>query len=378
MKKKVAIQKCGSYAEDEVYRKVKELVALIGGMERFVKRGERILVKPNLLAAHSAEAAATTHPVVVKVIIRLVKEAGAFPTVGDSPGLGTAKKVAEKCGVLEACVSTGTELIDLKDAVVRENSSGGVFKRLEVSGEALGFDGIISVPKLKTHVQMYLTLGVKNIFGCVPGKRKPQWHLAAGTDTLAFAGMILDLYLFIKPRLTIMDAVVAMEGNGPASGEPKHLGLLFASEDAIAMDAVAAETLSARAEDLPILAVAAGQGIKTANVHCVDVVGEMICDVKVRGFKFPPLISANFAAKLPDFLDRRVRKALTARPRIHHDKCTLCSVCVDTCPPGIMGKARRIEINYDKCIRCYCCQEICPQGAITVKEGWLKKIISGL
>lgn len=377
MKPKVAICKCNSYAEDEVYRKVKELIEPLGGMERFVKRGERILIKPNLLAARPADSATTTHPAVVKAVIRLVREAGGSPAVGDSPAIGTAKKVADKCGISEACAVSGVELIDLKDAVIRENPAGGVFKRLEVSSHAIEFDAVINVPKLKTHVQMFLTLGVKNMFGCVPGKRKPQWHLAAGTDAEAFAGMILDLYLFLKPRLTIMDAVVAMEGNGPSSGDPKKLGLLFASSDAVAMDAVTADTLTARAQDVPILAVAQKRGMKEADVRNVEVCGDG-AGVKIRGFKFPPLISANFTAKLPYFMDSRIRKALTTRPHIHHGQCTLCGICVDTCPPGIMDKKSKIDINYDKCIRCYCCQEICPQGAITVKEGWLKKLIPGL
>lgn len=384
MRTTVAIKICRNYNEEKVYDAIKASVDLVGGIKRFVKRGERILLKPNLLVARPASAAVTTHPFVVKAMIRLVKEAGGTPVVGDSPAIGSAKKIAEKCGILDVCLETGTELVEFKDAVVHENRDGHTFKRLEVAKEALEADGIINLPKLKTHAQMHLTLGVKNIFGCIPGKRKPQWHFAAGTNAVHFGDMILDLYLFLRPRLTVLDGIVAMEGNGPSNGAPRELGLVFASADAIAMDAVVAMVLGCRPHDLPILAAASRRSIKEADPANVETVGEDLKDVRVRAFCLPPLMSVNFTARLPYFIDRHLRKAITGRPHIRHAKCTQCSICVSVCPPSIMsktgntGKTKRIEIDYDRCIRCYCCQEVCPEGAITTKEGWLKRIIPGI
>ncbi len=354
-----------------------EAVRLAGGMGAFVKKGERILLKPNLLAAKPLEKAVTTHPAVVEALIRLVREAGATPIVGDSPGLGTARKVAEKCGVAEACARTGTPLVELATLVTVENPNGVTFKRLEVAREALDVDGIINIPKVKTHAQMHLTLGVKNLFGCVPGKRKPQWHLSAGVDPLYFAGMLLDLCAFLAPRLTVADAVVAMEGNGPGSGTPTNLGLVFSSTDPVALDTVIAEVLGANAHNVPVLRAAAMRGAEGARLSNVTVTGERIDDVRAEGFAFPPAADVNFASALPYFIDKRLRKALTSRPGVDNVACTLCGICVEVCPAQIMKKTDRIVIDYDRCIRCYCCQEMCPPGAISAKEGWLKRLIPG-
>lgn len=378
MDSRVAISKCEHYSFERVFEAVRRSVDLLGGMHMYVKKGERILIKPNLLAAKPAEAAVTTHPMVVKAVIRLVKEAGANPFVGDSPGIGSALKIAERCGVLDVCKEEGVELAELKTLVLAENPLGHTFKRLEVADEALKADGIINLPKLKTHAQMHLTMGVKNLFGCVPGKTKPQWHLSAGVDSRDFAGMLIDLYFFLNPRLTVMDAVIGMEGNGPGSGDPRALGFLMAAVDCIAMDTVACGLLGGRPHDVPILRAAARRGLKQVEAANISTVGVNPDEVRVDGFRFPPLSSVNFAHRLPYFIDKRLRKALTSRPHINDKACTMCSVCVNVCPAGIMTNERRIEIDYDRCIRCYCCQEMCPQGAITARQGWLKRIIPGM
>lgn len=375
---RVSILRCGDYEEERVFETVKDAVRLAAGdISGVVSPGERILIKPNLLAGKPASAAVTTHPAVVRAVIRLVRDAGAVPVVGDSPGIGTATKIAEKCGVMEACRTEGAEFIEFERLVMVENPAGHTFKRLEVAREVLDVDGIINVAKLKTHAQMYLTLGVKNLFGCVPGKRKPQWHLSAGVDTSHFAGMLLDLHDMLAPRLNVMDGIVGMEGNGPGSGTPRPLGLVFASTDAVAMDAVITEALGARARDVPVLATAIGRGRPEAAYHRAEIAGEDLGSVRVRGFEFPPQIRLNFASYLPYFIDRRLRKALTSRPHVDHSSCTLCNVCVEVCPATVMTRSDRIRIDYDACIRCYCCQEMCPQGAIESRQGWLKRLIPG-
>jgi len=374
----VSLKKCSGYGRDEVYEAVRESIELLGGMGRFVSSGERILLKPNLLTAKPAASAVTTHPEVVRALIRLVKEAGATPFVGDSPAIGKPRKVAQRCGIFEVCEDEGVEFIDFNEAVDVDNPGGHIFKRLEVARAVIEADGVINVPKLKTHAQMLLTMGVKNIFGCVPGKRKPQWHLSAGVDTLYFADMILDLYLFIRPRLTVIDAVVAMEGNGPASGDPRALGLIAASKEGLAIDAVCAHILGVPPADVPILEAARKRGLKEAGYENAEVLGDETALFKVSGFKLPPLVHTRFTEGLPYFIGRRLRKSLTVRPHILNSKCTHCDLCVGVCPARIMESSKRIKIDYDQCIRCFCCQEMCPNEAITSKAGWLKKIIPGL
>lgn len=375
---KVSITRCTDYKKASVDAALEEAVGLLGGIRSFVKPGEKILIKPNLLSAKEVGSAVTTHPAVIAAVIHMVKAAGASPFVGDSPAIGTALKVAERCGIMKVCSEAQAPLVDLKTLSVIDNPAGHKFKRLEVSKEALDADGIINVGKLKTHVQMYLTLGVKNTFGCVPGKLKAQWHLSAGTDAASFADMLLDLHLFLAPRLNIIDGVTAMEGNGPSAGVPRHLGLIFGSSDAVAMDAAITLALGARPKDVPILEAARKRGMKQTQENGFDVSGVPIHEARVKDFKFPPLVSVNFSASLPYFIDKRLRRALTSRPRVDHKRCTLCGVCVDVCPPSIMDKSTKLSIDYDRCIRCYCCGEICPKGAISPVDGWLKKIIPGL
>lgn len=373
----VAIKKCASYDKNSVLEAVASAIGLLGGMEKFVRRSEKVLVKPNLLAAKPREAAVTTDPEVVRAVLILIKEAGAHPVVGDSPGLGTARKAAEKNGILAVCTELGVPLIELKTLVVAENPKGRVFKKLEVAREATECDGIVNVPKFKTHAQMYLTLAIKNLFGCVPGKLKPQWHLSAGVESQRFAQMLLDLCFFLSPRLSVIDAVTAMEGNGPGNGDPRHMGLVLAGDDPVALDAVGAAVVGATTDDVPLLKAARLAGIRQAEASSVVVLGETVEDVKVRDYLFPPLISTNFTDRLPSFIDGPLRKALTGRPHVESKRCTLCGICVSVCPAEVMKNTGRIEIDYDRCIRCYCCQEMCPEGAISPREGWLKRLIPG-
>ncbi|MBI5681720.1 MAG: DUF362 domain-containing protein [Deltaproteobacteria bacterium] len=372
---KVALRRCGTYETSEVYNTVKESVGLLGGIGSFVKKGEKILIKPNLLSAKSPDAAITTHPSFVKAVIRLVKEAGAYPVVGDSPGMGSTAKVAARCGILDVCKEEDIPLVEFRQSIEIDNPDGKTFKRFEIAKEVLDVDGIINLPKLKTHTQMFMTLGVKNMFGCIVGTRKAQWHLSAGSDREHFARMLVDLYLFLKPRLTIVDGIIGLEGEGPgSSGKPRHLGLVLASQDAIALDRVVMEIIGAKPDNLYTCKVARDDGLGETDIKRIDVLGDSIQSVFVRDFVFPKIVDIAFS--LPYNLNRHLKKHLTAKPYINKKICTLCKMCVDLCPPHIMKKIdNAIEIDYDNCIRCFCCQEICPEGAIRVKEGWLMKVL---
>jgi uncharacterized protein (DUF362 family)/Pyruvate/2-oxoacid:ferredoxin oxidoreductase delta subunit len=376
--REVSIIKCGSYDDAKVFTAVKEAVDLVGGITKFVKPGDVVLLKPNLLAGKTPDKGVTTHPAILRAALRLVKEAGGVAKVGDSSALGNTEKNAERAGYAKICKEFGAEFVELKTPVNLKNPDGLVFKRMEVAKEVFACDTIINLPKMKTHAQMYLTLGVKNLFGCIPGKRKLQWHLSAGIDTLSFASMLIDLMALVKPKLNILDGVIAMEGNGPASGELKEVGLIFASADTLAMDTVAATVLGAKLDAVPVLKRAKMIDPELIKLENIKVKGERIEDVRITNFKFPPLADIDFSSILPYFISKRVKKAMTSRPDIEAEFCALCNVCVSLCPADAMERTNRIVINYEECIRCYCCQESCPQGVISAKEGWLKRIIPGL
>lgn len=376
-KPQVAIVKAGSYNDNHVYKDIKNAVDLLGGINRFVKKGNKVLLKPNLLSAKPPEAGITTHPAVIKAVAKLVMEAGAIPFIGDSPG-GRAinfEKVAGITGMKQAADELGIKLVEFRNSVELSAANGGIFKKLNVAKEAVDADVIINLPKLKTHVQMFLTLGVKNMFGCIIGLQKAQWHFKAGVDRKYFAAMLLELYSLLKPSLTIVDGIVAMEGDGPGSaGKLRNLGLVFAGTDAVALDTVICNALGIKEDDLPILAAAKEKGIGITEMEKIDLLGERLKDISINDFIRPKMIDVMFG---PNLLKKFFMNNITSKPIEDRKMCTLCSKCIEACPTDIISiQNKRLEFNYDKCIRCFCCLEVCPEGAMQVKQGPLLKLFS--
>jgi uncharacterized protein (DUF362 family)/Pyruvate/2-oxoacid:ferredoxin oxidoreductase delta subunit len=367
----VSIVKCEDYDRGKVHAAVKRAVDLIGGIGAFVKSGDRVLLKPNLLKANRPEASVTTHPEVVRAVIRMVREVGGEALVADSPGMGDLRKVCEKTGILDVVSEEGAALAEAEEAVPVKNR--GRFQRFEIARWAHNADVIINLPKLKTHGMTMLTGAVKNLFGCVPGKRKVQWHFSTGVNHALFMRMLVELSALLKPRLTIMDSVVGMEGNGPGSGDPRRIGVVIAGADPVAVDAVSGKLLGLAPERLPILRAAAVAGIGETQLDLIKVLGEPLSDVVVRHFRLPP--QAHLEWRLPEWARRSLKNAFTTKPLIDHTACIQCGICQGHCPQGaIETKGNVLDIRYRNCIRCFCCQEFCPQGAITVGKGWGLKI----
>ncbi len=372
---KVALKRCPDYDPEKVYKSVAESIEVLGGISSFINKGERVLLKPNLLSAKPVEKAVTTHPVVIEAVIRLVKEFGANPFIGDSPGIGSAGQVAAKSGIKEVAERYGIEIVNLSDGIQVENHKGKVFKRFDVSRSAFEADAIINIPKLKTHSMMTMTLGVKNLFGCVPGKRKVSWHFEAGHDKMAFAKMLVELYQLLHPRLTILDGIVGMEGDGPGSGIPREMGIIAASADAVAMDMVISRMVGLDPDRLPTILAAKELGVGETDIDKIETIGDA-AGMVFEDFIFPETTEPRFVTWIPGFVKKHMDQALTSRPTVNHDLCKLCNICVNACPPQVMKITDKLTINYDDCIRCYCCHELCPEGAIDIKKGWGMKLLS--
>jgi uncharacterized protein (DUF362 family) len=368
-KAKVSIVRCPDYSDQSVLPAVRGAVDLLGGMDAFIKRGDRVLLKPNLLVARAPEKAVTTHPTVVKAVIQLVRDAGGIPMVGDSPSIGSLVKVASKAGIYDVAREMNCRLVDFGDAVQVRGAHQGIFTKTEVARAVMDSDLVINLPKLKTHGMTTMTLSVKNVFGCIPGTKKIQWHLRAGVNRHYFAQMLVELYGIIRPGLNVVDAVVGMEGEGPNAGNPRKIGLIFAGSDGIAVDSTICRAMGLSPRDVLTNRIGSGLGLGVSQLKDIEIVGEELDEVQVRGFRLPRSMEPQWG--LPGPLRWLLRNWLTAKPYVRRDLCKLCEICVKGCPPGALAKVNeRIDVDYSKCIRCFCCSEFCPEQAIDVRKGW--------
>lgn len=374
MKTQISIVRCGGYGYQGVLKAVRESVDLLGGMGRFVKPGQKVLLKPNLLIASTPEKGVSPHPMVVKAVLEMVKEAGGMPFVGDSPSFGTAHRVAAKAGIAHVAEEMGCPIVDFRETLVVRTLEDFMFRRFEVAREAVESDVVINLPKIKTHGQMLLTLGVKNMFGCVPGSRKAAWHLKAGVDRTYFARMLVELYGVLKPGLTIMDGIVAMEGNGPSAGTTRPLDMVLAGTDCVSLDSTVTHLLGLPSNRLWTTRVAVESRIGVADPDSIEVLGDSLENLAVSHFKLPE--AGDLAWGLPGFMKGLLKDAVLPRPVIDRNRCQECLNCVEACPPKAMKKGTKsIEIDANKCIRCFCCQEVCPEGAIEIRASVLSRML---
>lgn len=368
----VGVQRVGEYERVLVKEGLVRLLEPLGGMARYVKPGERVLIKPNMLSAKPPEAAVTTHPEVLRGVIELVQQAGGIALVGDSPGFGSARRVAERSGVLQVIEETGAQFVPFTESA--PVAGAGTFRQFELARPYLEADRLINLPKLKTHEMMTVTCCVKNLFGAVVGTQKAAWHLKAGADKELFAEMLLEVYRLREPDLNIVDAIVAMEGNGPGSGDPCEVGLLLAGDNAVAVDIIAAEIASLPKKLLYLENAARRLELPGSQRRQIECCGLSVEEARCRPFKLPHLSDVQFG--LPRFLKNRLRNQFTSRPEVITKKCELCGVCLRACPPeAIRIEGGRLHFDYQRCIRCFCCRELCPHAALRLKDGGLLALI---
>ena len=372
MKPAVSLQALADYHPAAVTAALAELLAPLGGIAAFVRPGQKVLLKPNMLAGKAPEKAVTTHPEILRGVIRAVRAAGGLVSVGDSPGVGSPEQVARRCGLLQVIEEEGARFAPFRESV-KVRVGQGTFHELELARDILEADLVINLPKLKTHQMMGLTCGVKNLFGAVVGMRKVRLHLQAGTDKEFFALMLLELVEQIAPALTIVDAVVAMEGDGPGSGDPVPVGALLAGANPVAVDTVAAALLGLGPKVNWTQKVASQSGREGSDLAGVDLLGTPLKELQVNHFRPAKTTDVNFG--LPAFIKQPLKNALTARPAPDTSKCVRCGLCIEHCPPQAMRIAGdHLEIDYARCIRCFCCQELCPHGALVTEQGLLLRL----
>lgn len=388
--KRVFIVRCRDYKEVE--DKLTELLEMMNGIGTFAKPGEKIVLKVNLLQAAKPEKAVTTHPAVTAAVARLVKKEGAIPIIADSPGSGYPynKKALDKtyrtCGMDRVAEEEGIEINFNPKYDIVSFPEGKLIKRFEVITPVLEADGVFNLCKLKTHLFMHMTGAVKNNFGVIPGLTKPGYH-AKLYDKSRFANMLLDLAEYVSPRISIMDAVTGLEGEGPgAAGEPRHVGLLIAARSPLALDVVAGEIMGLKRENNPLLMEAEKRGLYPNCLEDVQVIGADISDIRIPDYKFPATVFDETGlggltwwqkALVPLF-----KRGMTLKPLVVREKCTACGVCTEACPMEAVtviksnSNGNYAQINDKNCIRCYCCHEMCQESAIKLHKSLLYHIVN--
>ena len=376
---------CPDYEQAEAC--IRALVEQMGGMGRFVRPGERIVLKANLLRAAPPESAICTHPAVVEAVAKLVKEAGGTPVICDSPGGALHKEAVlrslyEKTGMAAAAAAAGAELA--MDSSTRTVSlpEGKVLRQAEIITPVAEADGVIDLCKMKTHVLMSMTGAVKNLFGVIPGLSKVGYH-ATHPDHATFADVLLDLTGYVKPRLSLMDGILAMEGDGPgSSGTPRQAGLLLAAANPLALDTAAGAIMNLPRQDNPVLLAAERRGLTPCRMEDVELIGGTVEELRMADYKFPASTKSNlmdFLGPLARPAERLCKKALSQTPRIDGAKCVGCGICAKSCPGqaiAMTAPGKKARISQNACIHCYCCHELCPQKAVELHQSWLGRLLT--
>ncbi len=291
----VTLARALSYEPDVIQEAIRAAVQGCGGWEKLVRRGDRVLVKPNCLSPAPPDNPVQTHPAIILEVCRQLLDTGARPFVGDSPAWGSLPGNLRQLGILDELNRLGVPVVEFSNPVKADNPRGKVFKRLTVDAAALEADAIVNVPKFKTHRQLVMTVAIKNMFGCVNGRRKALWHVKIGGYENYFARMLVETYEMLRPVINIIDAVVAMEGLGPIKGTPRPLNLIMASTDGPAAERVAAEIIAVKPCTLRTLQAARELDVGTPHLDHIEVVGGDVRDFRVEDFQLPKLMPIGFS-----------------------------------------------------------------------------------
>lgn len=374
MTTEVSLAKCTSYNDKEVESALRKAIGAVTDLS-YITEGTKVVIKPNLVSFLSPDRAATTHPVVLNALIRILNEKGAKITVGDSPG-GLFNSVYVNR------VYKATGMNNIEGAVLNRNFSQSVHhsdsalraREFAYTSYLDDADVIINLCKLKTHGMMGMSNAVKNMFGIIPGTVKPEFHFKF-PDHNDFADMLIDLNESFRPALCICDAITGMEGNGPTSGTPRDIGLIAASENPYKLDLVCAKIIGLEKDNVPTLKRAFERGLAPSDAGQVVTEGD-INDFIIGDFELIPRKSITFNDAGGSIMAGIIRKCMCSRPALLKHKCIGCRECFRICPAKAIEMKNNLPvIDRSKCIYCFCCQEFCPKGAMEVKRPIIARML---
>lgn len=373
----VAIVPISTYSREEADAAMEAVLAPIGGLS-WVKEGMCIVIKPNLAIAKSPDAAATTHPALLSALVRLLKNRGARIIIGESPGglfsAGSIKKLYDATGMREV-EESGAQL-NMNFAVAQgKYPEGKVLHQLQYTQYLDEADAIISFGKLKTHGMMGLTGAAKNMFGCIPGTIKAEYHYLHPSHD-HFADMLVDVCERFRPQFSLIDAVIGMEGNGPTAGTPRQMNALIASPNPHAADLACTRILGIAPSAVPTLVAAHERRLVPATPEELSIHGDLNA-FALQDVQFLPRHDVTAIRRTTGVKRKIMEKALKRTPRLVAASCIGCGECKRICPADAITMKNNLPvINKKKCICCFCCQEFCPKGTIKVHRTWLVRMIS--
>ncbi len=380
---KVSLIRCDDYNYEKVKSVIESSIENLGGLEKHINPGEKVLLKLNLLMKKNPEEAVTTHPVFVKALAKTLVDHGAEVIIADSPGgpfnSNVLKGIYKVCGIEEIAKEVGAKLNFNTNSVEIKNEDGVLLKRITAIEVLKEVDKVISVSKLKTHGMMTFTGAVKNMFGIVGGLEKAEYHVRM-PNYKDFSNALVDICVASKPVLSFMDGIVGMEGAGPSGGEPRKIEAVIASTSPYHLDVVATNIIGLKSNKVPTIQRSIERGLCKGTLEDIELKGEEIADFAVKDFAIPEARSINLLeGKLPKFMGDIINDLLQPRPVFLHDKCIGCSDCAENCPPRVIEMTdKRPVVDLEGCIRCFCCQELCPVKAIDIHRPLLMKLLARL
>lgn len=366
----VVLLKCPDYDKDRVFEKVHEALIHLGGIERFVKAGQKVLLKPNMLSAKAPKRGITTHPLILEAMVKEVQSAGGEVWIGDSPSgaLKGVKRCWENTGFLDVAERTGAKLINFEagGTVVRKVGS----EVFHLAKSIFDVDVVINLPKMKTHGYTLYTGAIKNLYGTLPGLQKAKFH-KMNSHPKNFSSILVDIFTQVPCAFHLMDGILGMAGNGPATGDLRNIGLILASEDGVALDCVASHLMGFDEGEIDAIRIAGERGLGAAELDKITILGDEVNSVHLDDF---PLPSNRLVKFIPEFLVRWLSRFIWVKPEADLEKCTGCELCARSCPvEAITMVDNNPVMDYHQCINCLCCNECCPEGAVIQRLSWLAK-----
>lgn len=382
-KTKVCLLKCSNYDYDKVEESIYKSLENLGGIDKYINKGDKVLLKVNLLMKKKPEEATTTHPIFTKALAKVLIDYGADVIIGDSPGgpfnTSMLNGVYRASGIEEISKEVGAKLNYNTNAVEMKNENGLILKSINAIEVLNEVDKVISVSKLKTHGMMMFTGAVKNMFGIVAGLEKAEYHVRM-PNIKDFSNALLDICILSKPVLSFMDGIIGMEGNGPSGGEPREVGVVIASTSPYHLDVVATSLIGIKPPKVPTIQRSIERELCKGNFNDIELLGDSLEDLKINDFIVPEIRNLDLLeGKMPKFMRNIINELMQPKPIFNNDICVSCRKCLENCPPQVISMTNnKPSADLDDCIRCFCCQELCPVNAIDIHRPILMKLLAKL